>query len=864
VGWLDGGAERKAGQLLLPVNDGTQNVITVPAFGGGKPNLDGVLYPDATYQSSASAGFGRNELVYACIRERAENLPQSVLRVYPGDQPAAHGESLENHRLRRLISQPNPVTGEFEFFELSVTYLDLAGNCYWLIQRGRDGLPAELWPVRPDLIRIFPTLDPRVWSYGYILDPTTSARNVTSAIIPITSRDMIHVKYANPLSAYFGQAPLRPAARAVSLDNAATDFVDTLLRNYAVPGVVIKTSSEVTQAVADKLKRKWKASFAGARRGEPAVLQAGMDVQPLGMSLRDLEFPDLRAFSESRICAALQVPPILVGAKVGLDRSTFCLPYSSRVWTARGPVPIGEIREGDAVWSHAGGGLALRPVTHHAVAGHGAVYRIQTKNRVLRASGNHPLLVRVPGRRGGGPNATRHARTAWRRADEIRPGDRVVQAQSLPDLGGIVAPGGLLATADLLQWCGAYFGDGCGVGHAASRIAIAMPPADRCRDHYEKLTARLFAPSTMQQGERYFGFTSAKAKRFLRTLGLSGTAGTKRVPGWMYGLARPLRLAFLAGITDSDGHIDRRGSLTVCLANRELVEDIKMLLVSCGIQASNLGKVTIPASSLPNPGLRDSYEAWRITASSAAEVAEIPFADWLYRERVAANAGRRRRGGMDAGHAGLDDCLGFYTVRSVSTEPAEDVFDIEVEDGHTFVAEGIVVHNTNYAEARKQLWEEAIFSLQRRFRDPVETQLLPEFSGTGRARVTTRWDNSQVLALQEAESAKWERGVNALAHAGITVNDFRRLVGLETDPAGDVFLLPRGAVPLPAGAVPAPGDVVGLQPPGEQPGQVPPGDAPGMLKPAPPLPQIRVASYADEFLASLVREPPRVNGHGRR
>src|SRR5260221_79061 len=256
-------------------------------------------------------------------------------------------------------------------------------------------------------------------------------------------RDMIHVKYPNPLNAYFGQAPLRPAARAVSLDNAATDFVDTLLRNYAVPGVVIKTATEVNQAVADVLKRKWKAAFTGSRRGEPAVLQAGMDVQPLGMSLHDLEFPDLRAFSESRICAAMQVPPILVGAKVGLDRSTF----------------------------------------------------------------------------------------------------------------------------------------------------------------------------------------------------------------------------------------------------------------------------------------------------------------------------------------------------------------------------------TNYQEARKQLWEEAIFSLQRRFRDPVETRLLPEFSGTGRARVTVRWDNSQVLALQEAESAKWERAANALAKGGITVNDFRRVVGLDTDPAGGVFLLPRGAVPLPMGALPQPGDVIGGQPP---------------------------------------------------
>src|SRR5258708_1515648 len=109
MGWLDGSAERKASQLLLPVNDGTQNIITIPVFGGQpKPNLDGVLYPDATYASSASAGYGRNELVYACIRERGENLPQSVLRVYPGDQPAAHGEALETDRRRKLTPQPTP------------------------------------------------------------------------------------------------------------------------------------------------------------------------------------------------------------------------------------------------------------------------------------------------------------------------------------------------------------------------------------------------------------------------------------------------------------------------------------------------------------------------------------------------------------------------------------------------------------------------------------------------------------------------------------------------------------------------------------------------------------------------------------
>ena len=469
MGWLSAGRK----DLGLQVNDGSQNTVVIPAFAGARPNLDGMLYPDSSYSSMASTGYARNELVYACIRERAENLPQSMLRVYPAGQ----GESLESHRLRQLIAQPNPVTNEFEFFELSVTYLDLAGNCYWLIVRGRDGLPAQLWPLRPDLMRIVPTRDPRVWSYGYILDPSTSARNITSEVIPIARADMIHVKYPNPLDAYFGQPPLRAAARSVSLDNAATDFVDTLLRNHAVPGVVVTTADATNREVTNTLKQRWKESFGGTRRGEPAFLQAGMDVKTLGLNLRDLEFPDLRAYSESHICAVLQVPPILVGAKVGLDRSTF----------------------------------------------------------------------------------------------------------------------------------------------------------------------------------------------------------------------------------------------------------------------------------------------------------------------------------------------------------------------------------TNYGEARKQLWEEAIFSLQRRFGDPIRSQLLTEFSGVGRQRVVLRWDNSEVLALREAESARWERATNALARGGITINDFRRTVGLDPVGAGDVFLMPAGVVPQPADALAEPAE---------------PAD-PAATQPA----ALQAASYAETFLSELARkkstELAHANGHAR-
>jgi HK97 family phage portal protein len=462
MGWITG---RKTIGLQVPSGD--QNVIQIPPFGGGKPNLDGALYPDSSYETFARNGYGRNELVYACITEKATSLPQSILRVYPTGKMG--GEPLEDHRLRRLISQPNPVTNEFEFFELGVTYLDLAGNTPILIQRARDGLPAELWPLRPDLLRVFPTNNPRVWDYGYSLDPSAGVRGSLMDVVPIPREDLIHIKYPNPLDQYFGQPPLRPAATATSLDNSASDFVETLLRNHAVPGIVVTTAEATNDEVTKKLKAKWKQTFGGARRGEPAFLQQGMDVKMLGLNLRDLEFPDLRATTESHICMVLGVPPILIGAKVGLDRSTF----------------------------------------------------------------------------------------------------------------------------------------------------------------------------------------------------------------------------------------------------------------------------------------------------------------------------------------------------------------------------------TNYREARASFWEETVIPLQRRFLEPVKTRLLPEFSGVGRSRVEVRWDNSEVLALQESVQAKWERATNALARGGITLNDFRRTVELDPVSGGDVFLIPAGVTASPA-------DQIGAQP------QAPP--APDQQPP----PQLQAASYAREFLARRAA----MNGRG--
>jgi HK97 family phage portal protein len=306
VGWL------KKAQTIPPYAD-------APSTGGGGPvagtafqtlGLPEPLYPEPNFANNAERGFDKNELVYACIMEKATSLPDAPFRVFG---PDGQGESREDHPLRRLMASPNPVTTEFEMLELTSIYMDLAGIAFWEIVKDRVDRPVELWPLRPDMVRIYPQRHGPT-EYGYYIGQ--------GRVVPLGT-DVLAFKYPNPTNPALGQAPMRPANRAVALDNEATDFVKSLLQNRAVPGSVIETEQQINQDLVDRLTVKWEERFGGNNRGRPAFLQKGMKVHTLGLDLGALEFPDLRTISESRICMSFGVPPILIAAKVGLDRSTF-------------------------------------------------------------------------------------------------------------------------------------------------------------------------------------------------------------------------------------------------------------------------------------------------------------------------------------------------------------------------------------------------------------------------------------------------------------------------------------------------------------------------------------------------------------
>ena len=482
------------------------------------------------------------------------------------------------------------------------------------------------------------------------------------------------------------------------------------------------------------------------------------------------------------------------------------MPGNSRVWTTEGAVKIRDIRAGARVWSEVNGELRDLPITNWSKTGEQPVVELRTKNRIIRSSGNHPVLVRIPGNMTIGSNEQRRVRYGYKRADEIELGDHIVQVKSLPDQSGDSTPTGIKVSHAMMQWLGAMVGDGNITG--SGLIRMAMPPADRCHDEYVGLAQDLFNlqseavnskdRATLQVKsiagritirERDFGFSTALWADALTKWGFRGTAKTKRVPGWVYKLRRDLRLAFIAGLVDSDGSVNKLGSLTFGLANESLTHDIRDLMIGCGIQCCNVRYGEVSAHRLPNPGRKLFYPYWAFTASSAKEVSKIPFSDWLYRERVESNIQRHRTHGFDACKTGLNPTqLGFYEVKSITVKGGEMLYDIEVNGGgHNFIADGVIVSNStfqNMSEAREMAYESNIIPTQRVFSATLNMQLLEKNfipARRGRKReipdmspLQVYFDNSNVRVLQEDENSKFGRYNSSIASGWMRVAEARR------------------------------------------------------------------------------------------
>jgi HK97 family phage portal protein len=273
------------------------------------------------YRAYVDKGYRINPLVYAPVRYKARALSSVPLVAARGthDNPEWLPDA---HRLVRLCAQPNRWQTWRAFNEQRKTYLELAGNVYTYADRSQDGTVTALYNLRPDRVRIIAG-DNDVQGYYYIPPGLTDQSGV-----PLLPDAVAHIKYPNPLDDMeglgYGLPPLLAVARDVDTDNAVTAFLKVLFDRGAMPMGVLRFEVPLTEEDADLARARFTEKYGGWDKWtEPVVMDQGGSYERIGLTFDELGFDVLDARNESRVLSAFGVPPILLGTRVGMNRSTY-------------------------------------------------------------------------------------------------------------------------------------------------------------------------------------------------------------------------------------------------------------------------------------------------------------------------------------------------------------------------------------------------------------------------------------------------------------------------------------------------------------------------------------------------------------
>ena len=298
---------QRAQLALAYVLHGRKSIANlIPSWKEGLPT-----YPPTKFANLVTQGWRKNELIYACVNVKANTARQIHLQV-----TNAKGDVLDAHPLARLLQAPNPYMSESDFWRSILIYQAFAGRAVFEKERNNAGRVVRLWALRPDWVQVIPSRKTVIRAYCYTAPGTQP--------VDIDPKDVLDFKLFDPLDQYYGWPPVAICARVGDVDNAATDYIKVFWEKGGMPAYYIKTKQRLTPDAAADLQSRWAQKYGGAEHWiKPAVIDADAELGTVGSSFAEMKFDALDARNEARVCMVLGVPPILIGAKIGLDRATY-------------------------------------------------------------------------------------------------------------------------------------------------------------------------------------------------------------------------------------------------------------------------------------------------------------------------------------------------------------------------------------------------------------------------------------------------------------------------------------------------------------------------------------------------------------
>lgn len=250
--------------------------------------------------------------VYKAVNRRGQDIGRVRRRVSIDRDQDEYEDLPSKHPLSRLLARPNPFQSGYEFFWAGQMWADLTGNAY--ILRVRNAFrTAELWLLDARYVRVIPDPQTVIAGYEYTLG-TKKYR--------IAPEDMIHLKYPNPKSYYYGASPLQAAAYSVDIDITAKIHQREFLKHNPTPRIAFEAEGYLTPDAVAALKAQMREMLANKENiGLPLISHQGAKSKVLSLTPQEINYLSTVKNARDEILTTYGVPASVLGISEDVNRA---------------------------------------------------------------------------------------------------------------------------------------------------------------------------------------------------------------------------------------------------------------------------------------------------------------------------------------------------------------------------------------------------------------------------------------------------------------------------------------------------------------------------------------------------------------
>jgi HK97 family phage portal protein len=263
--------------------------------------------------------FGESGILFPIVSRLSTATSKAEWTLY---KTAASGIKEERvpvtaHPMVKLWQKPNPFMHRRRFMEMVQQHIDLIGEGDILranVTAGKNSIPYELWPVRPDRIKAVPSATEFIEGYVYT--------SPDGEKMPLETNECTRIIMPDPLDPYRGCGPVQTIMRDLDSAKYSSEWNARFFENSAEPGGVIQVPETLEDREFDRLRSQWDENHRGVSKAHRvAILEAGATWAGTSFSQKDMQFVELSNLSDEKVRQAFGYPKPMLGGVDDINRA---------------------------------------------------------------------------------------------------------------------------------------------------------------------------------------------------------------------------------------------------------------------------------------------------------------------------------------------------------------------------------------------------------------------------------------------------------------------------------------------------------------------------------------------------------------